>query len=453
LTLIGLVIASMIGAGVFRTSGALLADLPPFWILWLWVVGGAIALLGAVSYGGLVRQITASGGEYLFLSRAVHPLAGFLAGWISLIAGFSGALAFTADTLARYSNLTELLPGAAASTESSAAQAVKWLAIAIVLLGAMLHAVRVRPGARAQTVLVLMKIVLLVGLVLAGLAAGRDQWSAGWQAAARDGWSHWLAAHDAWPCPDLTVLAMGLLSISFAYSGFNAAVYVAGEVDHPQQRIPRAMRWGTAIVVVLYGLLNYIFVALAAPSREADAFLAVSAFGQLVGPWAATATRVAIILALITSVSSLSLAGPRVIAQMAVDGYMPRWLAPRADAPPRAAIALQAAVAIGLLLSPIDLLSYTATLLSVSAAGTAACLLLPALRGTPGHRPVIAWPWPPLLFAIFSLTFVGLSLLQLWQDRSVTIRQHAQGVAIALAFLAVGGLIYAWYRPRAAKAQ
>jgi APA family basic amino acid/polyamine antiporter len=440
-SLICLVIASMIGAGVFRTSGALLSDLPSVWILLLWVVGGLIALCGAISYGGLARQIAESGGEYLFLSRAVHPLAGFLAGWISLVAGFSGALAFTADTLARYSDLARWVTPPVGGSDPPAEWLVRSIAVAIVILGAALHAIRIRPGAHLQSALVVLKIALLCGLIITGITAGRGSIVESWQTAQRT----------AWPVPPLTVLAMGLLSISFAYSGFNAAVYVAGEAIDPRRQVPRAMLWGTALVILLYVLLNYVFVILAPRTPGTSEFLAVNALEQLAGPWAGRATRAAIVLALVTSVSSLSLAGPRVLAQMAADGCLPNWLTCSPGHPPRAAIGLQAAVAIALLLSPIDLLSYTATLLSVSAAGTVACLLLPALRGIPGHRPVIAWPWPPLLFTLCSVAFVLLSLLQLWGDRSVSIRQHAQGVAIALILLAIGGVVYRFYAPRSAR--
>mgnify|MGYP001617533379 CR=1 FL=1 len=92
-----LVVASMLGTGVFTTSGFLLADLKsPWFVLVAWAVGGLVAMLGALSYGALARHIPESGGEYLFLSRTLHPAAGYVAGWISLLVGFSAPLAATA---------------------------------------------------------------------------------------------------------------------------------------------------------------------------------------------------------------------------------------------------------------------------------------------------------------------------------------------------------------------
>ena len=109
LTLVSLVVANMIGAGVFTTSGFALADLgTPDRVMVAWLTGGVLAVCGALSYGALVRRITDSGGEYLFLSRVIHPAAGFVAGWVSLLAGFTGAIAFAASALEAYA-----LPAAA----------------------------------------------------------------------------------------------------------------------------------------------------------------------------------------------------------------------------------------------------------------------------------------------------------------------------------------------------
>jgi amino acid transporter len=202
-SLVSLVVANMIGAGVFTTSGFALADLgSPNRVMAAWAVGGIIALCGAVSYGGLVRHVTESGGEYLFLSRLVHPVAGFIAGWVSLLAGFTGAIAFAALAFETY-----LLPVPPPWLPPGG------LAVAVVVAGALLHGFRVGPGALAQNIVVAIKTLLIVlflgaALWLAPAAAGRDTAP--------------LAANF-----DLPAFAGSLVWISLSYSGFNAAVYVA----------------------------------------------------------------------------------------------------------------------------------------------------------------------------------------------------------------------------------
>ncbi len=146
-TLTFLVVANMIGAGVFTTSGFTLASLGDPWIVLLaWFVGGLVALCGAFSYGILIQRMPASGGEYVFLSRAVHPFAGFMAGWISLLAGFSGAIAFAAVALESY------LPGDFPA---------KLPAVGVVVLGAALHGGRRWLGVGVQNTAVILKLFLI----------------------------------------------------------------------------------------------------------------------------------------------------------------------------------------------------------------------------------------------------------------------------------------------------
>ena len=154
-TLVGLVIANMIGAGVFTTAGFAFADLgTPDRVMLAWLIGGVVACCGAASYGALVQRMTESGGEYLFLSRAIHPAAGFVAGWVSLIAGFTGAIAFAATALEAYALPAEIRP--------------VWmpqdaLALVVVIIAGATHARSVSLGARGQNLLVMIKLALIAG--------------------------------------------------------------------------------------------------------------------------------------------------------------------------------------------------------------------------------------------------------------------------------------------------
>lgn len=378
----------MVGAGVFTTSGFALGDLgTPNRVVAAWVVGGLIALSGAISYGGLVRRMTESGGEYLFLTRVIHPVAGFIAGWVSLLAGFTGAIAFAALTFETYA-----LPARP-----------DWLpaglvASGMVLVAALLHGVRVRAGAITQNAAVVLKVALIGGfLVFAGVVAMTSG----------------TAPAPVAPGPfSLAAFAGSLVWISLSYSGFNAAVYVAGEATDAQRNAPRALWMGTAVVTVLYVALNAAFVYLpsfeAVVGREDVAAAAALAIG---GQTAATAIRVIILLALVTSVFSLIMAGPRVYARMADDGVFPKFFRFGGQGAPTAAIAGQAALAIAvILLSDLrGLLGYLGFTLSISAALSVASLFIIARREGRQAVSVPGYPFVPLFYVLVTLGLAGLA--------------------------------------------
>jgi amino acid transporter len=387
-SLVCLIIANMIGAGVFTTSGFALGDLgTPHRVMAAWVVGGVIALSGALSYAGLVRRITDSGGEYLFLSRLIHPVAGFIAGWVSLLAGFTGAIAFAARAFETYAFPTrpDWLPNGLA-------------AVGMVLLAGLLHGVKVKTGAVSQNVVVIVKVVLLSGFLAFAASVAASQG---------------MAAPPLNPMPfSFLAFAGSLVWISLSYSGFNAAVYVAGEAKDAQRNAPKALWVGTLIVTVIYVALNAAFVYLppfeSVVGREDVAAAAAQAFG---GAGAAVVIRFVTVLALVTSVFSLVMAGPRVYARMADDGVFPRFFRFGGDGAPTAAIVAQTALAIAAIsLSDLrGLLSYLGFTLSLSAALTVASLFLIARRE--GRAAVSVWGYPltPAFYVVSTLVLAGLA--------------------------------------------
>jgi amino acid transporter len=387
-SLVCLIIANMIGAGVFTTSGFALGDLGSAnRVVAAWVVGGAIALCGALSYGGLVRRMTESGGEYLFLSRLIHPVAGFIAGWVSLLAGFTGAIAFAALAFETYAFPTrpDWLPSGTAAS-------------AIVALAAALHGVRVQTGAVSQNVAVVFKVVMIVGFLVFAAFVALTQVMA-------------PAPAPAMPF-SLTAFAGSLVWISLSYSGFNAAVYVAGEAKDAQRNAPRALWVGTAIVTVLYVALNAAFVYLspfeAVVGRQDVAAAAAQAIG---GQPAALVIRFITVVALITSVFSLVMAGPRVYARMADDGVFPRLFRFGGDGAPTAAIMGQAALAIAFIfISDLrGLLSYLGFTLSISAALSVASLFIIAKREGPQSVSVWGYPFTPAFYVVVTLVLAGIA--------------------------------------------
>lgn len=404
-----LVAGNMIGAGVFTTSGFALADLgsrPA--VLFAWLVGGLIACCGAWSYVRLARSMPGNGGEYLFLSRAVHPLAGFLAGWVSLLAGFTAPIAVAAHGLEAY------LLG---SFDLGWPPGV--LGAAVILAAGLAHGVTRESGLWIQNAAVVAQIAAIAGFIALGAALT--------PAALPD-------ASAAAPI-SISAFAVTLVWISFSYSGWNAAVYVAGELGEPEPNstLMRATLVGTLGVVVLYLALNAVFIY-SAPietlaGRAEVGALAAEALG---GPSARRALSAIVALGLATSVSAMVMVGPRIYAQMADDGVLPRVLRSGA-APPRGAIALQVGLAlIAFSLAELrDLLLYVGFLLGLSAAGTVSCLFL-APSDVVDSSPLAArMAWIPLLFIGATLgSAVFMVVSEPWQ------------AVAGLATLASGAAVY-----------
>ena len=408
-TLVLLVVANMIGAGVFTTSGFTLASLgDPRLVLLAWLVGGIIALCGAWSYGLLVRRYPGSGGEYAFLAR-FHPLAGFIAGWVSILAGFSGAIAFAAKGFETY------LPGGLPSGVP---------ALGLVALGALAHAFRRPLGARLQDGTVLLKLVFLgVFLALAAGSALTTPWQGGPLPAPPSG------------SPALA-FAGALVWISLSYSGFNAAVYVAGEVAEPK-RIPRALLLGTALTTGLYLMLNSAFVLAPPPALIAgQPDVAARAAHWIGGEPFETLIRAVIALALATSVLSMLMAGPRVLGRMAADGLLPRCFVLSGERV-WPAVLLQAGLAALLIgfTSLQSLLGYLSLTLSLCAAAAVATLWTgepsSRLRGRATLAPAV---------------FVGATLLC---AVLLVLREPAQALG-TVATVAVGTLAHVLRRRRTA---
>ncbi|HEY8521744.1 MAG TPA: amino acid permease [Gammaproteobacteria bacterium] len=390
-TLVALVIANMIGAGVFTTSGFALADLgSPLRVLAAWAVGALVALCGAVSYGALARALPASGGEYHYLSRNVHPLAGFIAGWVSLLAGFTGAIAFAALTFAAYLGAD----GAEAS----------WFATFIIAIATGLHAFRVRTGARAQNAAVAVKLALIAGFCAIALLGGPDAWVGLAEASSGEARQPFSA----------TAFALALMWISFSFSGFNAGVYIAGEVPGAASLVPRALVLGTVITAAAYLLLNAAFVLVppydAVAGHEDVAAVAARYIG---GEPLALIVRAVIVLALFTSVSAMIMIGPRVYAKMADDGLMPRAFRLQGETP-ALAVGAQAVLAIAVvwLAGLRELLSYLGFTLGLSTAATVASLFLLVRRRGAELGRLPGYPWAPAAFVAFTLLFAALGALR-----------------------------------------
>lgn len=339
-TAVFVVISSMIGTGVLTTSGFTVALVGSNQLmLILWVVGGILAACGALALCELSAAMPQSGGDYVFLREAYGSTAGFLAGWVSFLIGFGGPIAASSAAAAKYF--------CAALRVESATWHETALASGVVIVLGIVHGLGRHSTIRTQSLMTLMTLAFLVSLAIAGLLSGRGSWS---------------SLVDRPPMTPSLLLAMGssLIYISYAYSGWNAAAYIADEVALPQRMVPQAILIGTGLVTTLYLGLNMMYgIAISAADIRAivDAHglnavapIAQLAADRLFGPWTAIPLSLATAVALVASASAYVLTGPRIAAAMARAGQFPA-IAGRTSATgaPAVATAIQVAWALVLL--------------------------------------------------------------------------------------------------------
>ena len=325
----GMVIANMIGAGVFLSTGYMAQDLNPKQILAAWIIGTLLALAGAKAYSGIAQLVPQSGGEYRFLSALIHPALGYLAGWASLLIGFSAPIAVNA-----------LAAGAFARTLHPETNTTFFAAMMVLALTAV-HAIGLRFSVAAQNTLVALKTLLVAGFIVAGLAGGNNAWP------------EWMPPNQGDGFP-IDSFMRNLFYIAFAFSGWNAAVYAASEFKNPKRDVPRALIMGCITVGVLYLFINWVFIANLTPEQFAVVFnyetdrvtLGHLIMKNILGEGGAACMSILAIIAFISSSSAMTFLGPRVYSSMARDGFLPAALKGKEGKPPVGAVLLQGAIAL-----------------------------------------------------------------------------------------------------------
>lgn len=342
---INIVVANIIGAGIFTTTGYLMGYLgSPGFMLVLWLLGGIIAFCGALAFGELGAAFPEAGGEYIFITKLFHPLPGFLSGWLSLIVGFSAPIAASAIGFSKYFiwafpkiqtwlQIDDFLQPALFS---------KILAILIILVFTAIHYRGIIIGAKVQNGLTIMKVILIIGLIIVGFSVGKGSFRNLNNLAFQFDFSGWKS------------IGLSLMFIMFAYSGWNSATYIGSEIRNPKKVIPWSLIISTAIVMVLYFFLNLFFVyAIPIDKMVNEPEIGGLAAGLAFGEMAETIVSLLISFALFSSLSAFIILGPRVYYSMAREGYFFKFAAkihPRFKVP-SAAILLQSSIAIILVLS------------------------------------------------------------------------------------------------------
>ena len=426
--LTNIVIANMVGAGIFTTSGLLMRDLKdPVVMLMLWAVGGCIALCGALSYSRLGVAIPEAGGEYAFLSKLFHPILGFLSGWTSFVVGFSAPIAASSIGFSEY--IGRAFPAIFDLPALAFIPVVpqKILAILVIGLFSFIHMRGVEIGTRIQNYLTLLKVVLVVVVIFAGLSFG-----AGDFAHFREG-KNFSFDFSGWK-----TLGLSLMWIMFAYSGWNASTYIGSEIKNPSANLPRSLLIGTGVVLFLYLGLNVMLVYALSPAEMSGVVSVVGlGMGALLGPSTEAIVSVLISFALFSSLSAFIILGPRVYYAMARDGVFFRSLSfihPRFEVPSRS-IALQGLIAVLMVLSGTfdQILTFMGFALGIFPI-VAVLGVFKLSRGSTHHYSSRLFAAAPVFYILTGLSILLLAYLERPLESSVALATVVVGVPLYYIF-------------------
>ncbi len=416
----------MIGTGVFVSLGYQLDGVQSgFGIMMLWLIGGIIALCGALAYGELASAMPRSGGEYHYLSQIFHPLLGFLSGWVSVTVGFAAPVALAAMALSDY--VAKVYPGVNSQL----------IACTVVILMTLVHSFTLKRSAVFQDVTTILKIALIAFFIIAGFFIVNSQHLSVMPVVSSVKAQSWTAIFS-------TSFAISLNYIYLAYSGWNASAYVANDIENPKVNIPKSLLYGTLIVTVLYVLINYVFMN-SAPvdelKKSGDGVAYVSAV-HIFGANGGNIMAILIAVTLVSTVSSMVFIGPRVAQVMGEDLSQIGFLAKKnAHGVPVIATVVQSAITIILVLTSKfqDVLLYIGFTLNLMTFLTVLGLFVMRIKGKikSDSYKTIGYPVTPFIFLL-------LSAWTLYFTMSDKPNQSLLGLATIVA----GSVIYFIRKPR-----
>jgi len=386
LTACGIVVANIIGTGVFTSLGFQLADIQSgFALVMLWIVGGIAALCGALCYGELSAALPRSGGEYHFLSKIYHPALGFMAGFVSATVGFAAPIALAAMAFGKY---FQGVFGFGSPV---------LLSFAVVWIGAVFHLGNLGVSRAFQNLSTLLKLLLIAVLIAVGFFVESKQ-PISFLPASEDTMSIFSGG-----------FAVALVFVMYSYSGWNAASYITGEIKKPEINVPRSLLIGTLVVIATYVLLNGVFL-MTTPEEEMRGQLEVGLIAgkHIFGSEGGRVVGAVICLGLISSISSMTWIGPRVTMSMGEDHWLLRVLGRKnSQGIPSNAVALQLLIVNLLLLTRsfegvVQYIQFTLLLCSLL---TVLGVIVLRVTRPEMARPYRVWayPLPPLLFAAITV--------------------------------------------------
>ncbi len=431
---IALVVSNMVGTGIFATTGFLAGQLgTPQLVLLIWVVGALFALLGSFCYSELGVNFPSSGGEYVYLTQAYGPTWGFITGWVSFFAGFSAPIALAALAFSDY--VGYFFPAVkqtnAQFTIGSGDYAFKLggaqvLASSMIAIFTIINTLGLRPVSRLQNALTGTKLAVLVAFIVLGFLAGQGSWG-----------NFQLGAVRTSTLPLASQFAVSLFWIYLAYSGWNAATYVAEEIRNPSRTLPLALSLGTLLVAALFILLNVVFIY-AAPLEQMKGVVAIGSFAalRLFGSGIAGAFSALMALSLLATINAMVIIGPRVYYAMAKNGAF-FAMAARVDErrhTPTAAVLWQGACAMLMTLTPFpQLVLYIGFALNFMAVMSVASLFVFRRRSGWQRLRVVNFLWP-LVPSVFIVVGLWMTVYGVTLEPKVSL---AAGITIAL-----GAVVY-----------
>ncbi|MEX2579509.1 MAG: amino acid permease [Verrucomicrobiales bacterium] len=416
-TAIAIVVANMVGTGVFGSLGFQVAGIPTgFPIMLLWTIGGVVSFCGAVCYAELAAMFPKSGGEYHLLTKTWNPFVGFLSGWLSVTVGFAAPVAANATLLGTYlGNIFETRPIV--------------FSLPVVLLVSLVHLGKMKNIGRFQSWFTYSKVALIVVLGLLGFLIGTAQPIS---FLPREGDAELIGSSS---------FAISLVYVLYAYTGWNAATYMMDEVKNPTRTVPLAILIGTAIVTVLYVFINAAFLyATPVEDMAGEAEVGLIAARAILGPGGGMVMGILISFGLISTISSMTWAGPRVTAAIGRDhrsfGVLSRT---NRNGVPALAVLLQTVIVLALVLSATfeQLLNYVQALLTISSLLVVIGMVYFRFRHPDISRPYRAWGFP-----VTPLIFAAVSLYVLWFQLNEKTAEFLYG----LGTLALGVVVYAFAR-------
>jgi APA family basic amino acid/polyamine antiporter len=390
------VIANMIGTGVFTSLGFQLLDIKDFaTIVLLWLVGGVIALCGAFAYSELGAALPGSGGEFNFLSKIFHPSIGFLSGWVSATIGFSAPIALAAMTLGKYFGTVFPLLSPMA------------VGLVVIIGTTIIHSLSHQIGGGFQTLFTALKVLLILVFIFCGFFFGGIEHPS------------FAATSNTWKSMISQPFAISLVYVSFAYSGWNASSYIAGEVEEPEKNIPLSILAGTLVVTVLYVALNIIFLHTAPVSElmvDTKTFapreVAYVSASHIFNTNTAKFFSIIISLFLVSTISSMIIAGPRVIHSIALEfPFFSIFDRTNKFGVPVLAIWLQTIISCAILLTSSfeRIITYTTFTLTLFATLTVLGVIVYRYKNPLLPRPykTFGYPFTPILFVLVNIGFMA----------------------------------------------
>ncbi|OGP99398.1 MAG: hypothetical protein A2W66_08890 [Deltaproteobacteria bacterium RIFCSPLOWO2_02_56_12] len=404
----------MIGVGIFVTTGFIAATVPsPGGVLLIWLLGGLLALAGALSCAELSASLPLAGGDYIYIREAYGKLMGFLSGWSSFLVTFSGSIAAIAVGFSSFMSYFFPILGsdnvffsAAIIGHSIKVSIGTVFSIVTVLILSGIHYAGVRQGVLLQNILTTLKIGSLLGIILLGVLVGKGSTE------------HFVPFFDLSKVTDLSVFGAAFIPVIFAYAGWNAVIYLAGEVKQPERNLPRALVRANLLVILLYLAINVVYIY-GVPVTEMKGALRVSevATTALLGYQTSAWITAIITVSIFGALNVVIMLGPRIYYAMAQDGVFFRGLArvhPTFGTPSNA-IVLQALWSCILVLTGTfdALFTYVSVIISLFSALTVGSVIVLRFKRPDLKRPYKLWGYPfvPLFFVLVSLWIAWGSLV------------------------------------------